>query len=153
MTQTTQFETHPKTGLPIQQVPTYEVGDLVTEHFLSDGTPGVVVAVTPKTVWVAGVDFVGNFSENDAPGYNGYGDSGTIAVDPESVEQAKKVGKKGATKYVLRVASQPTRPMSMSINDRETYGEAGYHRAGWRLPNSRAGSLSSGASYRRDPHV
>ena len=152
MPETTVRVRHPKTGYPVQSVPTFAVGDLVTESFLSDAHPGVVVAVTPKTVWVSGVDFVvGNVSENDVPGYNGYGDSATIAVDPESVEQALAVGKDGARKYVLRVSAQPT--TSLSINERETYGSDRVHRAGWRLPNSRAGSLSAGARYRRDPHV
>lgn len=147
------LQSHPKTGLPVQEVPTFAVGDLVTEHFLSDGHPGVVVAVTPKTVWVAGVQFVGNFSADDAPGYNGYGDSGTIVVDPESVEQALARGKSGASKYVLRVSSRPTTGASMSWREREQYGDAGFHRAKWAIPNSRAGSLSKGAKYRRDPHV
>lgn len=150
MSTATAFQIHPKTGLPIQEVPTFEVGDLVTESFLGDGHPGVVVAVTAKTVWVGGVSFVGNFSAEDAPGYNGYGDSGTIAVDPESVQQSIALGKDHATKYVLRVGAQPT--TSSSIAEREKY-DGQFHRAGWRLPNSRAGSLSKGASYRRDPHV
>lgn len=149
----TEFEAHAKTGLPIEPHIEFEVGDLVTEHFLSDGTPGVIVHVTPKTVYVANVRWVGNFHENDAPGWNGYGDSGSIAIDPESVEEAVKAGKEGgATKYVLRVASKPS-VMGTSFNDREKYGEAGFHRSGWRLPNSSAGYLSKGARYRRDPHV
>lgn len=151
MSTATGFQTHPKTGLPVEEVPTFKVGDLVTESFLSDGHPAVVVAVTPKTVWVSSVSFVGNFSASDAPGYNGYGDSGTIAVDPESVEQALAKGKDGATKYVLRVGSRPS--TSLSMNEVEKYGSDRVHRAGWRLPNSRAGSLSPGARYRRDPHV
>ena len=143
------LQTHPKTGLPIEPVPTFEVGDLVTESFLSDGYPGVVVAVTPKTVWVSRVRFIGNFSADDAPGYNGYGDSGTITVDPESVEQAKARGKDSAHKYVLRVSPHPT---SGSFAEQEKYGPR-FHRAKWALPNSRAGSLSAGARYRQDPHV
>lgn len=143
------LQTHPKTGLPIEEVPTFEVGDLVTETFLSDGHPAVVVAVTAKTVWVSSVRFVGNFSADDSPGYNGYGDSGTIVVDPESVEQAKAAGKSRAKKYVLRVSPHPT---SGSFAEQEKYG-ARFHRAKWAIPNSRAGSLSKGARYRRDPHV
>ena len=148
----TQFEVHPKTGLPIQPVPAFKVGDLVTESFLSDGYPGVVVAATAKTVYVGSVKFLGNFSADDAPGYNGYGDSGSIVVDPESVEQAIAKGKDAATKYVLRVAPKPS-VSGTSGRERDTYGEAGFHRAGWRLPNSRSGSLSAGARYRQDPHV
>lgn len=145
--------THPKTGLPVQGVPTFEVGDLVTEAFLGDATPGVVVAVTPKTVWVAGVDFVvGNVSANDVPGYNGYGDSATLVVDPESVEQALALGKAGARKYVVRVSSKPAVGYSMSMREREEFPE-GFHRARWAIPNSQAGGLRAGASYRRDPHV
>lgn len=148
----TVFEVHPKTGLPIQEVPTFEVGDLVTESFLSDGYPGVVVAVTAKTVWVGGVTYqVANVSPDDVPGYNGYGDSATLAVDPESVEKSIALGKAHATKYVLRVGSKPT--TSFSIAEREKYGEAGFHRAKWAIPNSAAGSLSKGARFRQDPHV
>lgn len=151
MSETQTFERHPKTGFPVQPVEAFKVGDLVTERFLGDGEPGVVVHATAKTVYVASVDFVlGNVSENDVPGYNGYGDSATLTVDPESVERALAKGKDGGRKYVLRVASKPSRPDS--INGRETYGEQ-YHRAAWCLPNSTAGSLGKGASYRRDPHV
>lgn len=142
--------THPKTGLPVESVPAFQVGDLVTEHFMSDGYPAVVVAATPKTLWVRRVEFVGNFSAADSPGYNGYGDSGTIAVDPESVEQAVKAGKEGATKYVLRVGSKPS--TSMSLREQEQYGSTSLHRAKWGLPGSHAGSLSAGAKYRQDPH-
>jgi hypothetical protein len=151
MTAVAQFERHPKTGLPVESVPTFKVGDLVTEHFLSDGHPGVVVAVTPKTVWVAGVDYqVGNVSDNDVPGWNGYGDSATLVVDPESVERAVARGREGASKYVHRVGARPT--TSASIGERETYG-GDFHRASWKRPNSSAGYLSAGARYRRDPHV
>jgi hypothetical protein len=143
------LQRHPKTGLPVEEVPTFAVGDLVTENFLSDGHPAVVVAVTAKTVWVSSVSFIGNFSATDAPGYNGYGDSGTITVDPESVEQAMARGKSGASKYVLRVSPRPTRG---SMREEEQYGGE-FHRARWAVPNSRAGSLSAGARYRRDPHV
>lgn len=145
-----QFESHPKTGLPVEPVPAFKVGDLVTEHFLSDGYPGVVVAATAKTVYVAKVSFLGNFSPSDVPGHNGYGDSGSIVVDPESVEAAIAAGKEQASKYVLRVAPKPT--TSASSRERETYG-GGFHRAGWRKPGNGAGYLSAGASYRQDPHV
>lgn len=146
-----QFESHPKTGLPVEAVPTFKVGDLVTEHILSDGHPGVVVDATAKTVWVASVDYqVGNVSEGDVPGWNGYGDSATLVVDPESIERAVARGREGAAKYVLRVAPKPT--TSYSINERETYG-GDFHRAGWRRPNSSGFYLSAGARYRRDPHV
>lgn len=140
---------HPKTGLPVQQVPSFEVGDLVTEHINSDGYPGVVVAVSPsgKTVWVSGVDFLGNFSANDAPGYNGYGDSGSIVIDPESVEQAIAAGKDAATKYVVRISPHAHRG---SLNDDRQYGGE-FHFAGWHPPGG-YGSLSKGASYRQDPH-
>lgn len=153
MTKTvTEFEVHPKTGLPVEAYPTFEVGDLVTEAFLSDATPGVVVAVTPKTVWVGSVDYqVGNVSPNDVPGHNGYGDSATLVVDPESVERSIARGKDAATKYVLRIGPRPT--TSFSINEREKYGEAGFHRSGWSKPNSSAGYLGKGARFRRDPHV
>lgn len=153
MTASIAHKTHPKTGLPIQEVPTFAVGDLVTEAFLSDGYPGVVVAATAKTVWVRPVSFVGNFAATDAPGYNGYGDTGTIAVDPESVEQALAAGKEGASKYVLRVSLHPVRATSMSPREEMEYGSAGFHRAKWAIPNSAAGSLRPGASYRQDPHV
>jgi len=141
---------HPKTGFPVETVPTFEVGDLVTEAFMSDGYPGVVVAATAKTVYVRRVRFIGNFKADDAPGYNGYGDSGTITVDPESVTEAVAAGKDGATKYVLRVNRHTT---SGSFADEEKYGSRQYHRAGFRLPNSSAGSLRKGASYRQDPHI
>ena len=142
---------HPKTGLPIQEVPEFKVGDLVTEGIMSDGYPGVVVHATAKTVYVHSVDWVGNFSADDAPGHNGYGDSGTIAVDPESVERALAKGKEGASKYVLRVAPKPSLS-GTSFNEREKYGEAGFHRASWRRPGG-FGHLSAGARYRQDPHV
>jgi hypothetical protein len=114
----------------------------------------VVVAATTKTVWVSKVGFVlGNVSADDQPGYNGYGDSATIVVDPESVERALAQGKDGASKYVLRVSPKPTASYSMSLREQEQYGDQGFHRAKWAVPNSRAGSLSAGAKYRQDPHV
>lgn len=145
--------THPKTGLPVQEAPTFQVGDLVTESFLGDSTPGVVVAVTPKTVYVASVEFaLGNVSADDVPGYNGYGDSATLVVDPESVEQALRRGKSGARKYVLRVSPKPAVAYSLSLAEREMFPQ-GYHRARWAIPGSQAGGLHMGARYRRDPHV
>lgn len=145
------FATHPKTGLPVQTAPTFEVGDLVTEHILSDGYPAVVVHATAKTVYVRRVDWVGNFRSDDAPGYNGYGDSGTIAVDPESVAEAISRGKGGgANKYVLHVSAHPTTSYSMA--EQEVYGEAGFHRARWRMPGGSM-YLTAGAKYRQDPHV
>ena len=150
MTTTTEFEVHKTTGLPIQPTATFEVGDLVTEGINSDGYPGVVVHATAKTVYVAHVSFQGSFSPNDLPGYNGYGDSGTIAIDPESVEQAIAAGMDGAvTKYVLYTARK-AHPAG-SINDREKYGEAGFHRSRWQRPGG-YGHVSHGASYRQDPH-
>ncbi len=147
-TATAEFETHPKTGLPVLPVAAFERGDLVTESIMSDGYPGVVVHATPKTAYVRRVSFVGNFSADDAPGYNGYGDSGTIAVDPESVEEALAAGKAGAHKYVLHV--YPAARYG-SLNERDTYGET-FHRAAWREPNGGSMRLSKGASYRQDPH-
>lgn len=151
MTVATEFARHPKTGLPVQSTPAFKVGDLVTESIRSDSYPGVVVAATAKTVWVASVDYqVGNVSADDVPGWNGYGDSATLAVDPESVERAVAAGKDGAKKYVLRVSPRPT---TGSLGEREQYGEAGFHRAGWQSPNGGYFHLSAGARYRRDPHV
>lgn len=152
MSVATEFARHPKTGLPVQPVVTFEVGDLVSETIMSDSYPAVVVAVSEsgKTVWVRSVEWVGNFSPDDAPGWNGYGDTGTIAVDPESVERAIAQGKEGATKYRQRVAAKPDQ--YGSIRDRETYGEAGFHRARWSRPGG-YGGLFKGARYRQDPHV
>lgn len=149
MTATIEHEIHPDTGLPVQPVHDFKVGDLCTEAFLGDGYPAVVVHRTPKTVYAARVEFIGHFSADDAPGWNGYGDSGTITIDPESVERAIAAGKDAATKYVLRV--YPADRYG-SLNERDTYGER-FHRAAWRLPNSSAGSLRPGARYRQDPHV
>lgn len=149
MTDTTTFQIHPKTGRPIQPHTTFEVGDLVTEHLLGDGSPAVVVAVTPKTVWVQRVAFIGNFRQDDQPGYNGYGDSGTIAVDPDSIEEALAKGRDGAAKYVLYVHPRPT---SGSLADQDIFGGT-YHRSTWRRPGSSYQTLSQGAKYRRDPHV
>lgn len=149
MTTATAFETHPDTGLPVRPAPTFAVGDLVTEHIGSDGYPGVVVHATPKTVWVRSVSFVGNFSPNDAPGWNGYGDSGTIAVDPDDVERQVAFGKSGATKYVHYVSPQS---QVGSFNDQDKYGRAGFHPARWHRPGG-SFSLSVGAQYRQDPHI
>ena len=142
---------HPKTGLPVQEVPALTVGDLVSETIMSDSYPAVVVAASAsgKTVWVRSVEWVGNFSADDAPGWNGYGDSGTIAVDPESVERAIAQGKEGATKYRQRVSAKPER--YGSIRDQERYGPE-FHRARWARPGG-YGGLSKGARYRQDPHV
>lgn len=146
---TTTHEVHHITGLPIEEYPTFEVGDLVSENINSDSYPAVVVAATDKTVWVASVKWVGNFSADDAPGWNGYGDSGTIAVDPESVEAALAAGKAGAASYRLRVRPTPT--TSMSMREADEYGKAGFHRTSWRRHQSFY--LTKGARYRQDPHV
>ena len=154
MTTTTAFAVHKTTGLPIEEYPTFEVGDLVTESINSDGYPGVVVHVTPKRVYVRGVNFVGNFKADDAPGWNGYGDSGSIAVDPESVTEALALGPDGASKYVLYVSPHVSgfrHPGGGSFNEQDKYGEAGFHRSRWRKPGG-YGSLSKGARYRQDPH-
>lgn len=151
MIETQTLEPHKKTGLPIQPVPAFKVGDLVTERINSDGSPGVVVHATAKTVYVRPVEFVGSFKADDTPGYNGYGDSGTIVVDDESVKEAIAKGKEGAAKYVLHVNSRPSTGGSVSGREREQYGEA-FHRAGWQRPGGHF-RLSSGASYRRDPHL
>ena len=147
------FARHPKTGLPVQEVPAFAVGDLVSETIMSDSYPAVVVAVSEsgKTVWVRSVEWVGNFSPDDAPGWNGYGDSGTIAVDPESVQRAVAAGKgEGATRYFQRVYARPEQ--YGSIRDRETYG-GDFHRARWARTGGGYGGLSKGARYRQDPHV
>lgn len=141
-------ETHPVTGRPIQETPTFKVGDLVTEAFNGDGYPGVVVHATAKTAWVASVRFVGNFSKDDAPGYNGYGDSGTIAIDPEDVAAVVAKGKDAATKYVLYVSPHVRKG---SFNDDEKYGGT-YHPAKWHRPGG-GFTLSAGARYRQNPHV
>lgn len=140
---------HPTTGRPISEVPTFAVGDLVTEHVGSDGYPAVVVHATPKTVYVSRVSYVTAAQANDIPGYNGYGDSATIAVDPESVEEAIAQGKEGATKYVLYVNP---RPQSGNYHDEQRYGGT-FHSAGFRRPGSRWTYLSHGARFRRDPHI
>lgn len=161
--------THPKTGLPIQRVATFAVGDLVTESIGSDAYPGVVVAVEGKgkTVYVRPVRFVlGNVSGSDVPGLNGYGDSATLVVDPESVEQAIAEGKgaqganlwsdeRGARKYVLRVSARPTGRETgdyPSHRQCEEVGSTTFHRARWAIPGQSYGSLSAGAHYRQDPH-
>lgn len=148
MTDTT-FAIHPKTGLPVAPTAEFKVGDLVTERLLGDGYPAVVVAVTPKTVWVQKVQWLGNFNEGDQPGHNGYGDTGTIVVDPESVERAIARGKDGANKYVLYVRPRPT---SGSLGDQDLYGGQ-HHEARWRQPGADYAYLTAGARYRRDPHV
>lgn len=145
-------EVHKKTGLPIQSKPSYKVGDLVTEHIASDAYPGVVVHATAKTVYVAHVDYkVVDVKPNDIPGYNGYGDSAGIEVDEESVKAAIAKGKDGGAKYVLHVNSRPSTGGSVSSREEAQYGPS-FHRASWRRPGG-SFSLSSGASYRRDPHV
>lgn len=144
-------QNHPKTGLPVMEHATFEVGDLVTEHMMSDGYPGVVVHATAKTVYVARVDYqIGNVSPDDVPGYNGYGDSATLVVDPESVERALAAGKEQASKYCLRISAQPS--TGLSLDEERQYGSPRAHRASWRRPGG-YGSLSKGAKFRRDPHV
>jgi hypothetical protein len=147
------FQPHPTTGLPVEPHHAFEVGDLVTEGIMSDGYPGVVSAATAKTVWVQRVKFVGNFNANDAPGYNGYGDSGTIAVDPEHVKAQVAKGKEGARRYFLRVYSSPVTGPSLSNRDAQRFGPAGFHRSSWRSSGGGHGHLSPGARYRQDPHV
>lgn len=149
MTDTKELTLHPKTGRPVLPHATFEVGDLVTEHILSDDYPGVVTHVTPKTVWVQRVRFIGNFSDGDQPGYSGYGDSGSIVIDPESVDLALSCGKVGAKKYVLYVNPRPTRG---SLADEERFGGT-HHRSTWRQPGSNYTGLSHGARFRQDPHV
>lgn len=146
------FEPHPDTGLPIEPHAIFEVGDLVTEGIMSDGYPGVVSHVTAKNVWVQPVEFVGNFSADDAPGWNGYGDSGTIAIDPEHAASQAAKGKAGARRYFLRVYSRPVTGPSLSGRDAERFGEAGFHRSQW-VASGGHGHLSKGARYRQDPHV
>lgn len=155
---------HPVTGLPVQRVATFAVGDLVTEAIGSDGYPAVVVAVEGKgkTVYVRKVAFqVGNVTEGS---HANYMEDTTLVVDPESVEQALAAGKgnqskgawsdeRGATKYVLKVASQPDPGASHSEKEKVGAGAEGLHRARWGLPNVRYGSIWPGARYRRDPHV
>lgn len=140
---------HPKTGRPIAEVLTFEVGDLVTEHINSDGYPAVVVATTPKTVWVSKVAFVLAAQDGDRPGHDGYGDSATLVIDPESVEVALAAGKDGASKYVLYVSP---RPVHGNGHDEDRYGGT-YHPAKFRRPGASYTSLTKGARYRRDPHV
>lgn len=158
LTKTVAPTVHPTTGLPVEPVAEFEVGDLVTEAFLSDGRPGVVVAIEGKgkTVYVRPVRFVlGNVT---AQSHADYYDDATLVVDPESVEQALALGKTpaedgragGPRKYVLRVA--PSAYRADSIHKAETIGPE-YHRAKWAIPGSRAGSIQPGARYRRDPHV
>lgn len=147
MTET--LTTHPQTGRPIAEVPTFEVGDLVTERVNSDGYPAVVVAATAKTVWVSSVDYVVNAQDGDRPGHDGYGDSATLVIDPDSVEEALAAGKEGASKYVLWVSP---RPSDGSFNDEEKYGGS-HHRAKYRRPGSPYTVLTRGARYRRDPHL
>jgi hypothetical protein len=150
--QTQPIEPHKKTGLPVQVVPTFKVGDLVTESINGDSYPGVVVHATPKTVYVAHVDYkVVDVKPNDIPGYNGYGDSAGLEIDEASVKAAVAKGKDAGAKYVLHGNSHPSTGGSVSSRDAETYGPS-FHRAGWRRPGG-GFRLSSGASYRRDPHV
>lgn len=138
---------HPKTNRPVQPHATFEVGEVVTENFLGDSTPAVVVHVTAKTVFVRRVNFI---AEIEAVG-TGHEDTDVVA-DPEDIEAAVAAGKDGARKYVLRVAAKPTHG---SFNDRERFTEDGgtFHRSGWKIPGSTAGSLTKGARTRRDPHV
>ena len=147
---TTTHEAHHITGLPIEHYPTFEVGDLVSEHINSDAYPAVVVAVAAKTVWVSSVQYqIGNVSPTDIPGWNGYGDSASLVVDPESVKAAVAAGKTGAKSYRLRVAPKPTN--SFSMREAGKYGDKGFHRTSWRRHQSFY--LSKGATYRQDPHV
>jgi hypothetical protein len=144
-------DVHPVTGLPVQNVAVFSVGDLVTEAFMSDGTPGVVVAIEGKgkTVYVRPVNFiVGNATEQS---FANYYDDTTIVVDPASVEAAVALGKgEGARKYVLRINNH-----ARYTNGREQdqYGSREMHSAKWAIPGSSAGSIWAGAKFRRDPHV
>lgn len=153
-TATEVFEKHPDTGLPIEPHHVFEVGDLVTEGIMSDGYPGVVSHVTAKNVWVQSVEWVGNFHANDAPGYNGYGDSGTIAIDPEHAAAQAAKGKAGARRYFLRTYSQAvgTAGYGLSQNERDRFGGP-FHRTSWRTSGGGHGHLSKGARYRQDPHI
>lgn len=147
-TTTVEFTRHAKTGLPVQNTPTFAVGDLVTESFGSDSYPAVVVYITPKTVYVSPVRYVVNAQPEDVPGYNGYGDSATLVIDPESIEEAKRAGKTGARKYSLRTWAKPSRT---SLREEREYGSPRIHRSRWTRPGG-YGSLSAGARFRQDPH-
>lgn len=161
-------DVHPVTGLPVQKVAVFAVGDLVTEGINGDGYPGVVVAVAGKgkTVYVRPVRFVlGNVTEGS---HANYLDDTTLVVDPESVEEALAAGignqdknawsdERGARKYVLKINARPVgTPESGYYPSQHTRDEVGadvFHTARWGVPNSRYGSLSAGARYRQDPHV
>lgn len=145
---------HKVTGLPVKPVAVLSVGDLVTEHVMSDGYPGVVVAVTATSVFVRRVRFVlGNVTEQS---HANYLDDTTLVVDPESVEEALAAGKDGARKYVLRVPSRavgaPGSGEYPSQRERDEVGADAFHRARWAVPGG-YGGLSVGARYRQDPHV
>lgn len=145
--------THPATGLPVQRVATFAVGDMVTMAILSDGYPGVVVAIEGKgkTVYVQPVNFVvGNATENS---HANYLDDTTLVIDPESVEDAMARGKDGARKYVLRVYSHADTGASFVEKEKVGADARGLHRARWAVPGGQGGSLQAGARYRQDPHV
>lgn len=162
---------HPMTGHPIQRVEAFAVGDLVTTGINGDGYPGVVVAITAKTVYVRNLrhsDYVLNVQEGDVPGHNGYGDSATLVVDPAAVERLVALGignqdknawsdERGADKYVLKVNARPvgTRESGYypSQRQRDEVGADVFHLARWGRPNANYGYLSKGARYRRDPHL
>lgn len=154
---------HAETGLPIQRVEVFAVGDLVTTGYGGDGYPGVVVAVEGKgkTLYVRSLsrsDYVlGNVSEGS---HANYYDDTTLVVDPAAIERLVALGKgaqgkhlwsdeRGASKYVLRVSSQASRPGS--IAEEEKVGSL-VHRARWAVPNSTGGHISKGARFRQDPH-
>lgn len=154
--------THKVTGLPIQRVETYAVGDLVTTGINGDGYPGVVVAVSAKTVYVRSFghsDYVlGNVTEGS---HANYLDDTTLVIDPAAIERLVALGignqdrnawsdERGADKYVLKVSAQPDRGASFA--ERERVGAEVFHRARWGRPNANYGYLSKGARYRRDPH-
>lgn len=159
---------HPKTGLPIQRVETFAVGDLVTTGINGDGYPGVVVAVSAKTVYVRNLrqgDYViGNVTEGS---HANYMDDTTLVVDPAAVERLVALGignqdknawsdERGADKYVLKVNARPvgTRESGYypSQRQRDEVGADVFHLARWGRPNANYGYLSKGARYRRDPH-
>lgn len=148
---------HPKTGLPVRDVPQLKVGDLVSECYGASSYPAVVVEATASTVYVralqAGMDYLLSVSKNDVPGYNGYGDSSTLVIAPGALERVLCHGtegpRAGAKKYVRRV---PIHPTAGSLADQERFGGE-HHLARWSRPGERSGGLTVGAHHRRDPHI
>ena len=140
------FETHPKTGRPIQPVPAFEVGQPATISILGDSYPAVVthVSASGKTVYAAQVGSI--HTENNVVGY-GWEDTETI-LDPEDVENALKDGKDGAQKFVYRVYPLPCRGNG---HDDKKY-DGTFHRAYFHTPGG-GFRLSPGARSKRDPHV